>query len=99
MSKQSTQLAWDITDWDRDADLNIGNFSYNMHETFIKNGLILPAAIICRKDQERELLRAYDAQQGDLLTGIMTISNRYGVFKLKVLPLERSEITYTRRVR
>lgn len=98
MNKQSKELAWDITDWDKDADLKEANFMHNLEETFLKNGLILPASVICRQDQEYTLRGWYEQLDPDG-TGINMIYTPFGRFRLKVLPLERSEVTYTRQVR
>jgi hypothetical protein len=91
--KQSTELAWDITDWDKDADLKEANFQYNLEQTFLKDGLILPASIICRLDQELTLRGWYKQLDPDG-TNINRIYTSFGVFKLKVLPLKRTERTY-----
>jgi hypothetical protein len=106
MSKQSTELAWDITDWDKDADLSETNVIYNLQNTFLKDGLILPASIVCRKEQEMKLRANFFKRGMDLGedgTNIHQIYTNFGVFKLKVLPLERKERTfapnYTREVR
>ena len=106
MSKQSTELAWDITDWDKDADLSESNIIYNLQNTFLKDGLILPASIICRAEQELKLrsnfyIRGMNLDEDG--TGIHSIHTDFGVFKLKVLPLIRRERTfqpnYTKAVR
>lgn len=102
MSRQSTELAWDITDWETDAVIDESNLAYNLTETFLKNGLILPASIVCREDQEAALIKNFTGKRlrhDTDMTGIRTIGTRYGDFKLKVLPLARTEITYTRVVR
>lgn len=105
-SKQSTELAWDITDWDKDADLSENNIIYNLQQTFLKDGLILPATIVCRRDQELRLMANFFKRGMDLAidgTNINQIHTNFGVFKLKVLPLERRERTfapnYTKDVR
>lgn len=90
--RQSTELAWDITDWDKNADVSESNILYNLEQTFLKNGLILPASIVCRIDQEHELLRKCRMLVGDG-SGIKSINLQYGEFKLKVLSLRRTELT------
>lgn len=98
MSKQSTELAWDITDWDKDGDLSESNIKYNLEHTFLANGLILPASIICRDDQKRTLQKQFSSLAPDG-TNIETINLGYGLMKLKALPLYRSEVTFTKAVR
>lgn len=98
MNKQSTELAWDITDWDKDADLSEKNIIYNLQQTFLKDGLILPASIVCRAEQElklrSEFFKGYSFPETTDGTNINTIHTNFGVFKLKILPLERRERTY-----
>jgi hypothetical protein len=91
--KQIADLAWDITDWDNDADLSESNLRYNMAHTFVDNGLVLPASIICRRDQEKTLLANFTSPYGPPFVGINTINTEYGEMKLKVLGLEREEMT------
>ena len=91
--KQSTELAWDITDWDKEADLKEANLLHNLQETFLKDGLIIPASIICRLDQEL-ILRGWYKQLDPDGTNINKIYTPFGTFKLKVLPLERKQETY-----
>jgi hypothetical protein len=73
----------------------IKNIKYDLERTFLANGLILPASIVCRYDQERTIKKQFTVDG----TNIDTVDLGYGVMKLKVLPLERSEITHTRAIR
>lgn len=91
--RQIADLAWDITDWDKGADLTESNLEYNMLHTFVDNGMALPASIICRYDQERTLISNFTSRFATPFAGINTISTKFGVMKLKVLGLEREEIT------
>jgi hypothetical protein len=76
----------------------IKNIKYDLERTFLANGLILPASIVCRYDQERTIKKQFTVFPVDG-TNIDTVDLGYGVMKLKVLPLERSEITHTRAIR
>ena len=91
--KQVADLGWDITDWDKDADLSESNLKYNMLHTFVDNGLALPASIICRRDQEQALLKNFMSPFNPGFLGINTINTEFGSMKLKVLGLEREELT------
>lgn len=88
----SSELAWDITDWDKDADLRLSNIRHNFMHTFVDNGLALPESIICRKDQEYPLLKDFGVTDLDG-THIQKIDVGFGLMKLKVLPLERVTVT------
>jgi hypothetical protein len=84
MSKQSTELAWDISEWDADADLSESNIKYNMERQFLAQGFILPSSIVCNREQERKLKQLYSTLAPNL-EGIEAINLGYGVMRLKVV--------------
>ena len=82
--KQSTELAWDISDWSDDADLSESNIRYNMERQFIKDGFVLPASIVCTRHQEQLLKRNYEVLAPDI-AGITAIDLGFGMMRLKVV--------------
>jgi hypothetical protein len=83
MSKQVPDLAWDISEWDKDADLSLSNIRYNIEHTFLSNGLALPSAIACRHDQARDLFVAFDPPYVKRENGICSIGTPYGDLAIK----------------
>lgn len=84
MIKQAQELAWDISDWEQDADLNQANIEYNMRETFFKNGLTLPSSIVVRPDQRHTLLEQFKHLAPDM-SGVDGINLGFGIMRLKIV--------------
>jgi hypothetical protein len=98
MATQSLELAWDITDWELSAELSESNIMYNMQETFLKNGLLLPHAIVVRPDQANQLFSNFKNQMPVEAYGFNTITLPFGPVKMLIVrDAERKEVT--RRVR
>lgn len=85
MTKQAQELAWDISDWDEEADISESNIRRNMEETFFKNGLTLPSSIVVRVDQRQRLLEEFRAYAPNA-DGIYAIDLGFGAMRLKVVP-------------
>lgn len=83
MLRTSAELAWDMTEWEHDADLSIKNLQGALLDTFVNIGLALPASIFCRQDQQVLLLKAYAVIPYDA-TPFHQIDVGFGPMKLKV---------------
>ena len=95
MNEQSTEMAWDISDWGISADLSASNIKYNLQKTFLSNGLILPASIICRYDQRNCIKQlSLFSRLPSNGSNVDVVDLGYGIMRLKSLPPERTEVTY-----
>jgi hypothetical protein len=79
------ELAWDITAWDKDADLSLSNIQHNFLHTFLNQSLALPASILCREDQKYQLLKAFAIPAYDE-SPFHKIDVGFGPMSLKILP-------------
>jgi hypothetical protein len=82
------ELAWDITDWDKDADLGLSNIQYNFLQTFLNHSLALPASILCREDQKYQLIKAFAIIPYDE-SPFHKIDVGFGPMVLKILPMSK----------
>ena len=57
--EQFDDVAFNIIDWNRDADLGADNILFNIRQLFINRSYGLPNAIVTRPDQAHALMRNF----------------------------------------
>lgn len=74
-------IAFDISEWESDADIGNGNLSYNLNQFYKVSGAV-PQVLIVREDQRRRIVKDYIwRQEGDSLK----YTTMYGDLVVKVI--------------
>lgn len=82
--EQIPELAWNILDWDSDADLGSDNLQYNMRETFVRRYDRLPKAWVVRPDQAHKLFQQFKTIGPDA-NHFSVIDTPFGYFSLIIV--------------
>lgn len=87
--EQFNEVAFNIVDWDRDADLGADNIHHNMRQFFVSRNYGLPQSIVVRPDQAHTLMRDFKTYPPEDMYGFNKIEiPGVGLFTLIIVVRE-----------